>query len=87
MDEALKRAIDLAGGQSALATKMDPPVKPQAVQQWKRTPDGQVLNVARAIDFKVTPHELRADLYPYPDDGLPPPMRGGQQSVVSSLSS
>lgn len=86
MEEALKRAIDLAGGQAALAKRMKPPVKPQAVQQWKRVPDGQVLNVAQALDFGVTPHELRSDLYPYPDDALPLPMRGGRGISASAPS-
>lgn len=84
-DPALQRAIDMAGGQSALAAKLDPPAKPQAVQQWKTTPPERVLDVARAVDFQVTPHELRRDLYPYPDDGLPPPKRGGQSGEGSSL--
>jgi DNA-binding transcriptional regulator YdaS (Cro superfamily) len=76
MDEALKRVIDLCGSQSALASRLDPPAKPQAIQQWKRTPPERVIGVSRAVNFDVTPHELRPDIYPFPDDGLPLEHRG-----------
>ncbi|KMJ26826.1 hypothetical protein ABT73_09670 [Salmonella enterica subsp. enterica serovar Typhimurium] len=33
------------------------------------SPSQLVVRVARAIDWKVTPHELRPDLYPNPTDG------------------
>lgn len=49
---------------------------------WKwlnTTKDGvsekMVLPVAKATKWEVTPHELRDDLYPYPEDGLPPEIR------------
>lgn len=32
---------------------------------------GVVIKWAAATGFKVTPHELRPDLYPNPRDGLP----------------
>ncbi|MBL1626970.1 Cro/Cl family transcriptional regulator, partial [Klebsiella pneumoniae] len=31
----------------------------------------EVLNACRVLDWQVTPHELRPDLYPNPTDGLP----------------
>lgn len=48
-------------------------VTPQAVDGWKKKglPADKVLAVAKACDFALTPHELRPDLYPHPDDGLP----------------
>ncbi len=69
MDESLERAIQRAGGQTALAAELE--LKPQAVQQWSRVPAERVLDVARATKFEVTPHELRPDLYPDPMDGVP----------------
>ncbi|EDJ4782430.1 Cro/Cl family transcriptional regulator [Salmonella enterica] len=45
----------------------------QTVNGWfkNKVPGELVVRVARAIDWKVTPHELRPDLYPNPTDGLP----------------
>lgn len=83
MDTALQQAIQVCGGQSALAKLLDPPVKAQAVQQWKRVPPERVIDVARATGFKVTPHELRPDLYPYPQDGLPLELRNPDSSSLS----
>ena len=52
----------------------------QAMQFWvdseSTVPPDRVLTVAAAFDWQVTPHELRPDLYPNPDDGLPPELRG-----------
>jgi hypothetical protein len=38
-------------------------------------PATRVLAIAAASDWMVTPHELRPDLYPHPDDGMPPDRR------------
>lgn len=45
----------------------------QTVNGWfkNKVPGELVVRVARAIDWKVTAHELRPDLYPNPTDGLP----------------
>ncbi|WP_024556621.1 transcriptional regulator [Franconibacter pulveris 1160] len=45
----------------------------QTVNGWfkHKVPGELVLKVSKAIGFKVTPHELRPDLYPNPTDGLP----------------
>lgn len=53
-------------------------VSPQALQQWvnrDHVPATQVLKVSAAVGYQVTPHQLRPDLYPYPDDALPPAYR------------
>lgn len=73
MDESLKRAIKAA---SVAAVARACQVTPQAVSQWRVAPANQVLAVSRAVNFGVTPHELRPDLYPHPDDGLPQELRG-----------
>lgn len=72
----LEKAIAAAETQARLARKLE--VKPQAIHGWctaGRVPPDRVIDVARAVDFKVTPHELRPDLYPHPEDGLPAEMR------------
>ena len=70
--DALDRVINKVGSQQALAALIGG--VQTRVSEWKRR--GQVagdavIPVCRAVDFEVTPNELRPDLYPHPDDGLP----------------
>lgn len=51
-------------------------VSGEAVRKWfldlpESLPADRVLAVSRATDWKVTPHQLRPDIYPNPTDGLP----------------
>ena len=63
------------GGRAALAKQFS--VSIQAVSKWQtRVPAGVVIGLAESVQFQVTPHQLRPDLYPHPDDGLPPELRG-----------
>ncbi|GER63374.1 hypothetical protein CSC35_0139 [Enterobacter hormaechei] len=45
----------------------------QTVNGWfkNKIPGELVLKVSKAVDWQVTPNELRPDLYPNPKDGLP----------------
>ena len=61
-EEALGRAIDLAGGVRALARKLG--ITPQAISQWKRVPAERVLAVERATGGTIARTALRPDLYP-----------------------
>jgi DNA-binding transcriptional regulator YdaS (Cro superfamily) len=66
------KVCQLAGSQVKLAAILK--VKPQAVFHWKRkglVPADRVIATSAAVAYAVTPHELRADLYPHPDDGVP----------------
>lgn len=47
------------------------------VSNWRGrgVPDPEVLAFCRAVDWKLTPHQLCARLYPHPHDGLPESMR------------
>lgn len=47
----------------------------QAIAKWEKVPAERVLGVAEANEWRVTPHQLRPDLYPHPDDGLPAHLR------------
>jgi len=70
VSNALLKAIELAGGLSALARAIN--VKPQVVANWKRrgVPAERVLDLERAtVDAatgapRVTRSDLRPDLYP-----------------------
>jgi DNA-binding transcriptional regulator YdaS (Cro superfamily) len=67
--EAIKKAITEAGGLGATAKILG--ISPQAVCKWRCVPDGRVLALSKAAGYKVTPHDLRPDLYPNASDGLP----------------
>lgn len=64
-------AVDLAGGPVAMArfcTRHDGRrVSYQGVQKWlatNRVPGERCLGVAQATDWRVTPHDLRPDIFP-----------------------
>ncbi len=58
--QALKRAIEAAGGLAALAAPLG--ISAQAVSQWDEVPPRRVLAVEKVSG--VSRHELRPDLYP-----------------------
>ncbi|WP_223998426.1 YdaS family helix-turn-helix protein [Aureimonas sp. SA4125] len=60
MADALYRAIQKAGGPSAVARSIA--IKPQAVSQWTVCPTIRVLEVEAFSG--VSRHELRPDIYP-----------------------
>jgi len=65
--DALQRAVEIAGGQVALAR--DVGVTPQAVHLWlrkKTAPPARCLAIEAATNGAVTCHELRPDIYPPP---------------------
>lgn len=68
----LKKAILLAGSQTALAQLINK--RQSNIATWlnrdKKVPAEAVIPIAAALNFEVTPHALRPDLYPHPDDGM-----------------
>jgi len=78
MENPLLEAIEICGSQSALGERIG---KGQyLISAWVRrygckVAPAFVIDVARATDWKVTPHRLRPDLYPHPMDGLPAHLR------------
>ena len=64
--KALEKAIDIAGGQSALGRLIDRDQK--AIWAWinttQKVPAEDVLKIEKAVDKQVTRHELRPDIYP-----------------------
>lgn len=67
--DALEKAVKVVGSQVALAAAIE--VKQGHVWHWLRksgfVPAEYVLPIYRATLGKVTPHELRPDIYPDPD--------------------
>lgn len=81
MDTPLDKAVGILGGQSALATAVG--VKQAHVWNWlnrqgRQAPAEKVLAVSKATNWRITPHELRPDIYPNPSDGLPGDKRTGE---------
>lgn len=87
--DALREAIEIAGGQKRLAERLDalgrtqePPLrcKPQNVWAWlnrdHRVPSEWARLVAEAVHFQIRPMRFRPDIYPHPDDALPSELRG-----------
>ena len=66
---AMKEAVSLVG-LSKLARGLG--VSHQAVRKFEasRVPAERVIEVAMLTGWKVTPHQLRPDLYPLPGDAL-----------------
>lgn len=67
----LERAVDLAGGQTALARQLHEktghPYKQGHVWGWlkgKPLPAEVVIPIEKIVDGKVSRHDLRPDIYP-----------------------
>jgi DNA-binding transcriptional regulator YdaS (Cro superfamily) len=78
MKSPLIKVLDIAGTQTALAAKIG--TGQATVSAWVNRYDNTVgadyvIKVSEAVEWKVTPHQLRPDIYPHPDDGLPTEMR------------
>ena len=76
------RSIQLAvreiGSYREIGALFTPPISAQAVSKWadNGVPGERVLTISEATSFRLRPHDLRPDLYPHPDDGLPEELRG-----------
>lgn len=59
----LERAIEIAGGLTALAEKLE--VSPQVITNWRArgVPADRVLAVETATEGNVSRHELRPDVF------------------------
>jgi hypothetical protein len=69
--------IVLSIGASVVAEKMGEN-NAQTIYNWlqrESIPDGKVRLLCEAINFQITPHQLRPDMYPHPQDGLPENLR------------
>ena len=84
--QSLSKAVELAGSQVNLARGIRERIAGSKIGQvhiwgWLNSvkipvpPAEAVIPIADFLDYRITPHELRPDLYPNPDDALPPPLR------------
>lgn len=80
MNEPLAKCVEIIGGQKALADALGNGLKQGHIWSWlnvtkEGTPSEHVISVSDKVDYQVTPHELRPDIYPHPHDGLPAHLR------------
>ena len=68
-ENAFERACKIIGSAAAVARTLG--VTKGAVSQWSAVPADRVIPIAQATGWRVTPHELRPDLYPNVGDGVP----------------
>jgi len=91
--EALNEACKIAGSQTNLVRRIlaicpDSKIMPPAIWAWvksgraDRPPAEYVLPIAQAVDWQITPHQLRTDLYPHPCDGMPKPEHISNECVM-----
>lgn len=76
--EALKEAVSIVGGQTALAKAIG--CRQGDVWKWLNLPGREItaeliIPIAGATGWRVTPHRLASHLYPHPNDGLPEGVR------------
>lgn len=67
---ALERVIKEIGG-AGVAKVCG--VAPPNVTRWlsSHVPAHHVIAICAAVDWRVTPHQVRPDIYPYPFDAVP----------------
>lgn len=65
----LAKAIDVAGGPVKLSLALG--LHKTAVYKWDLCPPDRVISVCELINWEVTPHQLRPDIYPNQLDGMP----------------
>jgi DNA-binding transcriptional regulator YdaS (Cro superfamily) len=75
---AFEKAIELAGGSYVAVARRFNLRTGFGVSKWRweGVPPERVIQLARFTEYQITPHQLRPDLYPHPDDGLPEELRG-----------
>jgi hypothetical protein len=90
--ESLQQAVELAGGQAQLGLGIRERIEGSKVGQvhvwgWLNSvkmevpPAEVVLAIADFLEYRITPHQLRPDLYPNPHDAMPAPRCNCEQAA------
>lgn len=80
--QSLLKAVELAGGQAPLARAIAAHIPGSKISQplvwgwinaakFEVPPPEMVIPIAEVLDYRMTPHDLRPDIYPNPTDALP----------------
>jgi DNA-binding transcriptional regulator YdaS (Cro superfamily) len=79
MKRPLEKVLDLCDGKIVVLSQKSG-ISHSTISAWINrfsflVGSGYVISVSQAVDWRVTPHELRPDIYPHPEDGLPDELR------------
>ena len=71
MTKTIKQRVCAVMTQTEIAKKLG--TTSQAVSLWlnHEVPAHRVLPICKLLEWEITPHEIRSDIYPNPTDGLP----------------
>lgn len=94
--ESLSQAIDLAGGQAHLARGIRERIAGSKIGQvhvwgWLNSvqmevpPPETVIPICDFLCWRMTPHEIRPDLYPNPTDALPAEVKVGAGTTAPAV--
>jgi hypothetical protein len=92
--QALSEAIQMAGGQAHLGRGIRERIPGSKIGQvhvwgWMNSvrmevpPPEAVIPICDFLDWRMTPHRLRPDLYPNPSDAIPPEVTVGAGDTAS----
>ncbi|CAH6103203.1 transcriptional regulator [Citrobacter koseri] len=87
MNDGVRARLISLTSQRAIAKHIG--ITPQAVNQWFNKPSIPprfVIPICELVDWEVTPHEIRPDLYPGIKDGIPELFRKAKNRVAASCS-
>ncbi|HCL5312183.1 TPA: helix-turn-helix domain-containing protein [Salmonella enterica] len=81
MNDSLKERASSRLSQVRIGRLMGVPQ--QLISRWlstSRFPAGRVLSFCEVMEWSITPHEVRPDLYPNPTDGIPESRRNKRRT-------
>ncbi|EIC4353503.1 helix-turn-helix domain-containing protein [Salmonella enterica] len=85
MNDSLKERASSRLSQAQIGRLMGVPQ--QLISRWlstSRFPAGRVLGFCEVMDWSITPHEVRPDLYPNPTDGIPQKHRNKRRTTPTT---
>ncbi|HAP0139826.1 TPA: helix-turn-helix domain-containing protein [Escherichia coli] len=87
MHKCLKNRIHQKGlSQAGIARLIGLPQ--QVVSRWAnghQVPASRVLQLCEIMEWEISPHELRPDIYPNPTDGLPVGCKANTQNTPEMI--
>lgn len=78
MTPELKRQICTLKNQTEIAIALG--TTPQTVSLWLsgKVPANRVIPLCKVLEWTITPHQIREDIYPNQGDGMPAQEMGAQ---------
>lgn len=79
MEDSVREIIKKSFSQTEIASRLG--CRQQTVNQWlnSRVPPKRVIPLCELLNWEITPHQLRPDIYRNITDGLPPKHKNTQR--------